>query len=376
MKSVYIFKKLGVFIVLGLILVSCGGQQDQVNSNITAKFGSLRGYVAKGTNITLRSNISDNGDITIVIKDDKNRDIQTLIASNGQLETTVENLNLNEVYYLSVSGTHPESGYWAQSVPLFVSENGAFEIIASTEDEHNDPHLVKIQGGGEEQAFLQAWNYAYGNEIVLLDKDGNLTERSITQEYIDQKKPLVSTFFLITRLKNVKEKLNEYAQLYTESPADVQNSKYGVDIANHIHRISHAPSKIDFTKILTARTSRLLPFNVSDYADKNYLVLFIWATWDPTAVNQLEQVQEIVKKHSKAELLLFSLDTRMSDWKPFSDQRKLENSYMVRAETRQASIDLLYLTELPRILIVKPDGTIVEHEVEIDRLDEILSGLK
>lgn len=377
MKSLHIFKKLVVITVLGLILVACGGQQDQVNSNITAMFGSLRGYVGKATNITLRSNIPDNGNINIVLKDDKRRDIQTLIATNGQLETTIENLNVNEVYFVSVSGTNPESGYWVQVVPLFVLENGNFEIVASKENVvGNDPHVIKIQGGGEEQEFLETWNYAYGNEIVTFGEDGNFTERSITQEYIDQKKPLISTFYLITRMQNVKEKLNAYAQLYSEVPAHVQNSKYGVDIANHIHRISHAPSKIDFTKILTARTSRLLPFNVSDYADKNYLVLFIWATWEPTAVNQLEQVQEIVKQHSNAELLLFSLDSRMSDWKPFSDQRNLENSYMVRAETRQASIDLLYLTELPRILIVKPDGTVVEHEVEVTRLNEILGGLK
>src|SRR5690606_40303532 len=55
MKSLHIFKKLVVITVLGLILVACGGQQDQVNSNITAMFGSLRGFVGKATNITLRS---------------------------------------------------------------------------------------------------------------------------------------------------------------------------------------------------------------------------------------------------------------------------------------------------------------------------------
>ncbi|HLW51076.1 MAG TPA: hypothetical protein VKZ78_08885, partial [Sphingobacteriaceae bacterium] len=96
---------------------------------------------------------------------------------------------------------------------------------------------------------------------------------------------------------------------------------------------------------------------------------------DPKAVAQLEEVAGAVRDHENAALLHFSLDTRMSDWKPLSDQMGLENSYMVRAETRQASIDQLYLTALPRIIVVRPNGQIVEHELSIEQLREVLANL-
>src|SRR5690606_34482894 len=127
--------------------------------------------------------------------------------------------------------------------------------------------------------------------------------------------------------------------------------------------ITHAATEIDFSEILTARSSRLLPFQPETFADKEYLVLYIWASWEPKAAAPLEAVTQVVGGYENVALLYFSLDTRMSDWKPLTDNMELENSYMVRAETRQASIDQLYLTELPRIMIVKPDGQIVEQDL-------------
>ncbi len=372
-----LLKKLGSFFVMCLMLISCG--EEKKGANLAEQFSALKPYKLVTTSINMRVNIPDNGDVTVIVKDEDWKEVNKLVATGGQLETQLTGLNANEVYFLDVSGTHSSTGNWAQTVPLLVTENGNFEVVAVVDQPyHQDPHSVKILGGGEEQEFLERWNDKYANAIVNLSDEGEFVNphRNVNQEFINEKKPFIGTFFLIHEQKNVKEHLEEYAQLYLSAPPAVQQSKYGLDVYNQIYRITNAPKQIDFTKILTARTSRLLPFEIKDYTNSEFLVLYIWATWDPVSSSQLDAVQDIVQKYSHADLLYFSLDTRMSDWKPVSDDRKFEHSFMVRAETRQASIDLLYLTELPRILIVQPDGTVVENEVDITRLDEVLANLK
>lgn len=357
-------------------LTSCG--QDSDTQKLSAYFSALKPYYPEQTSIRLFGQMPGNGDINIFLADDRKVQFKTFVAISGSLDVVVEELNVNEIYILTVTGNNDETGYWSQKVPLFVTDRAEFELVADVDAAvSGDPHYIRVSGGDEEQQFLEEWNFAVHNQAIPLNEEGNQFEayHDFNQEFIDKGRSLISTFYLISLQRNYRDHLDAYSDLYIQSAAEVQNSKYGVDFANHAHRITHAPAKIDFSTILTARNSRLLPFEPEAFAEKEYLVLYIWASWEPRAVAQLQELANVVGEHENAALLHFSLDTRMSDWKPLSDQMGLENSYMVRAETRQASIDQLYLTTLPRIIVVRPDGQIVEHELSIDQLREVLANL-
>lgn len=357
-------------------LASCG--QDSGADKLKTHFSALKPYYPEQASFRLFGQMPGNGDISIVLSNDKKGYVQSIVAISGSVDMVVEEVNANEIYFLTISGMNENTGYWVQEVPLFVTDGAEFELIADAEpDVPGDPHQIRTVGGGEEQQFLEDWNSSIYSQVIPLNADGQsfAEYKNFSQDFIEMNKPLISTFFLISLQQNYKDHLEGYSNLYLQSPPEVQNSKYGVDFANHAHRINYALSKVDFSKILTARNSRLLPFEPGAFAEKEYLVLYIWASWDPKAVAQLEEVAGVVRDHENAALLHFSLDTRMSDWKPLSDQMGLENSYMVRAETRQASIDQLYLTALPRIIVVRPNGQIVEHELSIEQLRGVLANL-
>lgn len=376
MKARFYFLKTIFAGIIAVSLLSCGQEKDA--DQIGTHFSALKPYQAAQTSFKLSAQLPGNGDISIYLSNDNKEHVETFMAIAGSLNVEVTEVNANEVYFLSVSGMNEKTGYWMQEVPLFVTDGAEFELVADTESANTgEPHVLKVEGGGEEQDFLEEWHSAAYNQVISLNEAGDqLGEiKNFNQEYIDKKQSLISTFYLISKERNHRAHMEAYTDFYLQSPAEVQNSKYGVDFANHMHRITHAATKIDFSEILTARSSRLLPFQPETFADKEYLVLYIWASWEPKAVAQLETVAQVVGGNDRAVLLYFSLDTRMSDWKPLTDNMELENSYMVRAETRQASIDQLYLTELPRIMIVKPDGQIVEQDLNVEQLDEVLAAL-
>lgn len=357
-------------------LASCG--QDAGSDGLSAHFSTLKPYQPEQASFRLVGQMPGNGDVSIILSNDKKDYIQSIMALSGSLDVVVEEVNDNEIYFLTISGMNENTGYWTQQIPLFVADGAEIELILDTEsDIPGDPHQIRVVGGGEEQQFLEDWNSKIYSQVIPLNEDGKsfAEYKNFSQEFIDKGQALMSTFYLISLQRNYSDHLEAYSDLYLQSAPDVQNSKYGVDFANHAHRITHAPNKIDFSKILTARNSRLLPFEPEAFAEKEYLVLYIWASWEPKAVAQLEEVASVVSDHGNAALLHFSLDTRMSDWKPLSDQMGIENSYMVRAETRQASIDQLYLTTLPRIIVVRSNGEIVKHELSIEQLSEVLTDL-
>lgn len=376
MKSKPYFLKSILAGIFAFLLVSCG--QNSGSENLKTHFSVLKPYQSEEASFRLFGQMPGNGDVSIFLTDDRNVQLKSFVAISGSLDISLEDVNANEIYFLKISGMNENTGYWTQEVPLFVTDGAEFELIADTESVNpGDPHYIKVSGGDEEQQFLEEWKFAVYNQVIPLNEEGNqfAAYKDFNQEFIEKGRSLISTFYLISLQKNYRDHLDAYSDLYLQSAPEVQNSKYGVDFANHVHRITHAPTKIDFSKILTARNSRLLPFEPGAFAEKEYLVLYIWASWDPKAVAQLEEVAGVVRDHENAALLHFSLDTRMSDWKPLSDQMGLENSYMVRAETRQASIDQLYLTALPRIIVVRPNGQIVEHELSIEQLREVLANL-
>lgn len=378
MKSRLYFLKAVLAGILIFFLVSCG--QDAGSGKLSEQFSALKPYQAQKASFRLLGQIPDNGDISIKLHNDQKEEIEAMLATSGDIDFTIDEVNANEIYFLVISGVHEKKEYWAQEIPLFVKDGTEFELVANVNADvaiAGVPYQLKIVGGGEEQQFLEEWNSAVYNQVIPSDEAGILLPafKNFNQEFIEKNQLLISTFYLISQEQNYREHLEAYSDLYLRSSAEVQNSKYGVDFANHVHRITHAPNKIDFSKTLTARSSRLLPFEPEAFAEKEYLVLYIWASWEPKALAEIEEVERLVGAHENAELLYFSLDTRMSDWKPLTDQMGLKNSYMVRAESRQASIDQLYLTQLPRIIIVRPDGQIVEQDLNIAQLEAVLASL-
>src|SRR5690606_467766 len=126
MNTMNLLKKLGSLFVMCLMLISCG--EEKKGANLAEQFSALKPYKLVTTSINMRVNIPDNGDGTVIVKDEDWKEVNKLVATGGQLETQLTGLNANEVYFLGVSGTHSSTGNWEQTVPLLVTENGNFEV--------------------------------------------------------------------------------------------------------------------------------------------------------------------------------------------------------------------------------------------------------
>lgn len=377
-------------------MASCG-QQEETQTQ------TLQNYVARNGTVQISGNIEDAGQLSFnLLKEDQGEAIRSFVAENGTFDINIDNIPVNEVYYLEIKGI--AKGYedrdleWREALPVFLEEGANLVVVASPYDGFDSfsKYKFSVEGGGEEQAFLQEWHEALmqkrseldGQVTIQMDAAGGMSSgksnttyeeaySKINKSFVEKGLPLISTLYLISKENDHRAKVDVYQDIYERSSEEAQQSKYGIDLANRIFRITQHQPAIDLPNVLTARNSQLLPYDPVVFNDQEYLILSFWASWEPGIKEKLTTVEGIVPESKKGQVsvLHFSLDTKMSEWKPVTDELSLTNSYMLRAEVRQTAIDQLYLTELPRYMIIKPDGTIVENDIPFDRLAEVVGGL-
>lgn len=377
MKSI----NLTLFTALLFMFAGCGQNED---SSADGQVSELQQYTPQNGTVHLMGNIENAGDIGFILMAANLKDtLQTFTAPQGELAYQIEGLAVNEIYMLEISGVNVDDRganiNWWYTLPIFL-ENGA-ELSLSPKpiagaDDYSTPYSFTIEGSGEEQQFLESW---YRDYSVVDMQESNRAARNarINQEYINRESPLISTLFLISQQTDHRSNMDSYMQVYDKAPEHVKNSRYGIDLANRIYRINNYTTEIDMEELLAARTSQLYAFTPANHRDKSHWLLVFWASWDPTATIQVPTIHDLVQAtgNTDIEVLYFSLDTRMSQWKPTTDEMQLPNSYMLRAEVRQQAIDQLYLTELPRYMIITPDGKVVENDLTYDELEAVIKAL-
>lgn len=373
------FTHLSLVVVL-IFLISACSQNEKSSSNQI----SLQQYVAKTGSAKLTASLENMGDLQFILFGDNGRDtLQTFTATNGQLDHSLTNLPVNEVYFLEIEGAKPDDRgvdiKWWYNFPIFL-EDGA-ELALNHKDNPNTdvyvtPYHFYVENGSEEQKYLEAWHADYLFDDQVETRTAEQIAK-INQDYISKETPLVSNLYLIYRQSDHRSNMDAYQSVYENAPEHAKNSKYGIDLANRIYRIQNHVEQIDVAGLLASRTSQLYPFDPETYADKDHLLLVFWASWEPTAAIQVPNIQELVNKtgQSGVEVLYFSLDTKMSLWKPMTEDLALDNSFMLRAEIRQQAIDELYLTELPRYMIITPDGQVIENDLAYEDLESAIAAL-
>lgn len=360
-----------------LLLMACGG-----SDNVQKGTQELQQYAPQVGTVHLHGNFADAGDLEFTLLSPSRKDtISTFQAAGGELDQQLEGIPTNEVYMLEIGGQNIDDRgaalNWWYTLPLFLEDGAELQLQAepiADAEVWDNPFNFSVEGAGAEQSFLESWYSAYSRTG---EQGGALRSAQIDQEHIQKGEPLISTMFLISQQSDHRSKIDQYQALYDQAPDHVKQSKYGVDLANRIYRIHNPTDAIDVEKLFASRTSRLLPFKISDYSDKKHLLVVFWASWEAAAATEIPAARELVEQANKEdlEILYFSLDTKVSDWKPITDDWNLENSFMIRVEARQEAINQLYLTELPRYMVITPEGQVLEHDVPFENLESVIQSL-
>lgn len=398
------FRYQSLLILSALIAVlawSCGS-----GSNSNKKDATLQNYQAKPASTHLRGYIDGVEELHFVLFNDRRTDTMVVFSvAGGAVDVILEKIPANEIYFLEIRGKaegYEDQGvYWREVVPMYARDGSELELVAVDDEEGASlsNRRFHLEGGGEEQDFLEAWHRAITEKMEELDDEVTLeytigssrevrsnrqaaesrrqARERINQEFIGQGKPLVATLFLISQGNDHRSKVDEYSEIYDKASAEVQQTKYGIDLNNRLIRITQFNPQLDFENLLSARTAQLANFDHAAYADREYLVITFWSSRFPQALEELPAVEKMIPETRTNEISVihFSLDAKMSAWKAASEEIGLSNSYLLRAEVRQDAIDELYLTELPRYMIVKSDGTVIENDVPFEDLEEVITSL-
>src|SRR5690554_822763 len=285
MKFSYLkFATFGLLGLAGFFAMSCGSDQQ-------GGVSEPRVYQPTSGVTQLEASIDGLDELRFVLLNDQQTDTMlTFTTTNGYFDVTLERIPADEIYFLEIRGQaagYEEQGgvEWREIVPIFARDGATLQLAATPND--TTASLSKldffIEGGGEEQDFIQSWHDTYIQKRDELDDQithefvlGGRQVRSqrnardeaqaqldnITREYIEQGKPLASTMFLISQGNDHRSKVEEYSSLYENANSEVRDTKYGIDLNNRLHRITQYNPNLDFKNLLAARNSQLLPFQV------------------------------------------------------------------------------------------------------------------
>lgn len=389
-----------LFTILAIGAWSCGSGDSNKRGT------TLQTYQPKPASTHLRGFVEGVDELHFVLFNDRQTDTMVVFSvEGGAIDVILEKIPANEVYFLEIRGRadgyEEQTVYWREVVPMYAQDGAELELVSvETEDDYSlSNRRFHLEGGGEEQDFLESWYRAVSEKQDELDdqishqfvigggqqaraqrqaiESGRQELEQINRDFIAQGKPLIATLFLISQENDHRSKVKEYEEIYDKVSAEARQTKYGIDLNNRLIRITQFNPQLDFENLLAARNSQLHNFDPASFADHEYLLITFWSSRFPQALEELPKVEELVSETGADHIAVihFSLDAKMSAWKSASEKIELNNSYLLRAEVRQKAIDELYLTELPRYMVVKSDGTVVENDVPYEDLKEVIDAL-
>lgn len=333
-----------------------------------------------------------------LFKDNEKDSIMSVTSENGKFKLEVDSVDLNEVYFIKIKGKSTKSGTnglaWEASVPVLAAPAVKLELVQNAFNHVGSISKVSfsIQGGGEEQEFLNSWHcalaiqeaeeegqmeqYAIGGASVTKvagKKKLAKTPMSITEDFIGQHKPLISSFYFISTVAKQRQYAQEYQKLFDQASDTAKHSKYGVDLAKRLEQIGTKIAQLDLKKQVVATDARLSEIPWDSLKNRKYLLLSFWNSEDQASADTVKKLKNSTPELEKkgVEVLFISMESQFSKWKKNTAQLGVEYNYRMRNEVQQDLINTLYLSELPRLVLVKPNGKVVNDDFSMKQLGEL-----
>ena len=359
-------------------------------------------YSPEYATLRITSDIN-NPEITgIRLLNDKRTDsLATAEAKNGNFILDVDNLPLHEVYFLEIKGRSARKGTsglnWTEHVPIYFEEHAKPSLQQRFFDHPGSISKASffISGGSQEQEALNNWQKALTNRQAEIegkmshytlsisgatkvsDKDDHTEndEGNITQQHLQEKKPLVASLFFTYISNDHRAYFSDYLNLYMSLPPESQQTKYGVDLIQRLDRIRAPIERLDPATQIAAVDPLLTPINWDNFHAYRYLLLSFWDNENKAsheAIKQLEAQSTQFEQWGTA-LIHLSVNRRFSRWKSTSTSMNLKHNYKLRNQVQQPLIDFLYMTTLPRYVLIQPTGEVIDADVPLDKLHEFIN---
>lgn len=372
-------------LTVSLLFLSC---QQKSSSEEEVAQASYQEYRPQEASVFVTGNIPIGDSIQIRIVDPHDPDFgKTIQIPDGNMNVQIDELQHNQVYFLEVWLRRPGNDYFSffdHEEILFVAQDGAqLTLLARPYSglETLNKWRFTLEAEGDEQALLNAyresvlakWAEISGQVTVVMgassgDVQGERmidAQAVIAEEFVERKEPLISTMYFIFNRNDHRTRKDFYREIYDQASDEAKNSKYGIDLYNRLVRLDHARKQISLEDELIARKPTLLPFEASDFEDEKMLLVFFWSATNPASLDAAKEVLNLFNAEGQTDIvpLFFSLDRRMSQWQEATKTLGAPHSFMIRTEARQNLIDEFYIANLPRIMLIKPDGEIIESDL-------------
>jgi len=333
-----------------------------------------------------------------LISDNEKDSITSVKPENGKFKLDVKDVNLHEIYFMKITGKSTKRGTsglaWEALIPVLASPSKELALIQAPFSHIGSISkvLFSIQGGGEEQALLNDWHKAL--TVLEAEKEGQTeqyaiggtgaikvagkkklskTPASIAEDFIGQHKPLITSFYLISRLGKQRQFKQAYQQLLDQASDTIKHSKYAIDLAKRLAQIQTKITQLDLEKQVVATDTRLSEIPWDSLKNRKYLLLSFWNSTDQASASTVKALENAVPKLAEKgiEVLPISMEDRFTTWKENTEHLGFKYNYRMRNEAQQELINTLYLSELPRLVLVKPDGKVVNDDFRLKQLEEL-----
>lgn len=333
-----------------------------------------------------------------LFKDDGKDSITSITTDNGKFKLQLDTANVHEVYFIKIEGKSTKQGTnglaWEAIVPVLADPSTSLELVQKPFNHVGSISKVafSIEGGGEEQALLNDWHTALA--VLEAEDEGQVqqyaiggsgvtkvagkrqlakTPGSITEDFIGKQKPLISSFYLLSREGKERQYAEEYQNVLEQASDAVKRSKYGLDFAKRLALLQTKVKQLDLEKQVVATDVRLSEISWDSFKDRKYLLLSFWNSADQasaSAVKQLEKAAPGLEKKG-IDVLPISMESQFSKWKENVKSFDFKHNYRMRNEAQQDLINTLYLSELPRFVLVKPTGEVIDDDFSLNQLEEL-----
>lgn len=371
-------------------LVSC--QQGSKKSNEADRSADAAAK-EEPVDLTVTGKIRYPAGFKVTVMDDKAQ--QKLGGGNlmnDSLHVKAGGLLPNRIYYLLVQGN---SSKWTERIPfLLLPSQDSLTLMAQPYAGYDSDSKLKfrVTAKHQEQEFLNTYmdaieekRAALGNQVVeggSVFGSGQMQQRVQTIEqatplirktFIEKGEPLISTLYFMTQAENFRKEAALYGKIYDNMPAEIKQSTYGKEIGSRLKIITNAPQKLSLQSLGASNRQRKI-FDVEDYPAATYFVLYFWASWDRVTKENVNKIKES-QAEGKAQWILFSLDTRYSDWEKADTEFTIAESYLLKSDIQQALIKDWYMTELPFLVLVDRQGKVLKTAGTTEEVEEYLAQL-
>ena len=385
-----------------LLFVCLLGCQSGPSEEKTATDHNTHTYQPEdGTLVITAADVNSEVTQVKLLNDKKEDSLAAVVPQDGKFTLTASQLPLREVYFLEISGRSQRTGTsgleCTEHVPVYFETHEA--PLALTHRTFNHPGsisgtLFSIQGGSSEQALLNRWQTALtqqqaeaegkvvgatlGQSGFSGEGGGTATaadQRRLTQQFIQPDTPSVAAMFLAYTGNAHRKQVDTYRKLYEGAPASMQQTKYGVDLADRLDRISHPVEALDLEQQVAIVDPTLKRPTWSDFATYDRLLLCFWDSGNPAIYPDIQAINDQADSLQNQGTLLVhvAMDQRLSQWKEATQPLNLVHNYKLRNGSRQSLIDALYLTDLPRYVLTRPDGQVIDADVSPASVQELLT---